>query len=204
MPVPKGYKFNKVHKWTEEEKKYLKEICLGRSYREIIDLMNDRFNYEFSQTQISSALKRYGLTTGRTGCFEKGLIPWNKGVKGSMKPNKSSFQKGHIPNNHKPIGSERIDNKDGYTKVKIAEPNIWELKHKVIYEKYHGKVEEGSVVIFLDGNKKNFNIDNLRCVTRSQLLVMNRNNLIKENAELTSIGIDVANLIIKTREVKKK
>ena len=204
MPIPKGYKFNKIHKWSEKEKRYLKEICFGRSYKEIIDLMSDRFNYEFSKTQIASALKRYDLTTGRTGCFEKGFTPWNKGIKGSMKPNKSSFKKGHIPDNYKPIGSERIDNKDGYTRVKVADPNIWELKHKVIYEKHHGKVEEGSVVIFLDGDRSNFNINNLKCVTRNQLLVMNRNKLIKQNAELTSIGIDVTNLIIKTREVKRR
>ena len=204
MPVLKGYKFNEIHKWTEEERQYLKEICLGKSHKEIMDLMSNRFNYKFNKTQISSALKRYNLTTGRTGRFEKGFTPWNKGIKGSMKPNKSSFKKGHMPDNHKPVGSERIDNKDGYTKIKVAEPNIWQLKHKVIYENYYGKVEKGNVVIFLDGNKSNFDINNLRCITRKQLLTMNKNNLIKEDAELTDIGIDVASLIIKTNEVKKK
>lgn len=204
MPVSKGYKLNKAHKWTEDEKQYLKEICPGKSYKEIIDLMYKRFDYKFNKTQISSALKRYGLTTGRTGCFEKGFTPWNKGIKGSMKPNKSSFKKGHIPDNYKPIGSERIDNKDGYTKVKVADPNVWELKHKVIYEKHYGKIKKkGNVVIFLDGNKSNFDINNLKCITRKQLLVMNRNGLIKEDAGLTNIGIDVANLMIKTNEAKK-
>ena len=204
MPVPKGYKFDKIHKWTEEEKSYLKDICFGRSYQEIIGLMSERFDYEFSKTQISSALKRYNLTTGRTGHFEKGFAPWNKGIKGSMKPNKTSFKKGNIPDNHKPIGTERIDNKDGYTKVKVADPDIWEFKHKFIYEKHHGKVEKGSVVIFLDGNKKNFDINNLKCITKRQLLTLNVNNLITEDIELTKMGIEVANLIIKTSEAKKK
>ena len=46
MPVLKGYKFNEIHKWTEEEKQYLKEICLGKSYKEIMDLMSNRFDYK--------------------------------------------------------------------------------------------------------------------------------------------------------------
>ena len=41
MPIPKGYKFDKIHKWTEEEKEYLKEICLGKSYIEIIELKDE-------------------------------------------------------------------------------------------------------------------------------------------------------------------
>ena len=203
MPVPKGYKFVKIHRWTDKEKEYLKEICFGKSYREIIELMSKKFDYEFNETQIASALKRYGLTTGRTGCFEKGFTPWNKGTKGYSKPNKGSFEKGRIPNNYVPIGSERVDNKDGYTKVKIADPNVWELKHKYIYEKYHGKIEKGNVVIFLNGDKSNFNIDNLKSITRKQLLFLNRNNLIKDNAELTNVGINVADLMIKANEAKR-
>ena len=204
MSALKGYKFVEIHRWTDEEKEYLKEICFGKSYREIIELMYSKFGYRFSKTQISSALKRYNLTTGRTGRFEKGFTPWNKGTKGYSKPNKGSFEKGHIPDNYVPIGSERVDNKDGYTKVKIADPNVWELKHKYIYEKHYGKIEKGNVVIFLDGDKSNFNIDNLKSITRKQLLFLNRNNLIKDNAELTNVGINVADLMIKVNEAKKE
>ena len=48
MPVPKGYKLVEIHKWTNEEKEYLKEICFGRSRKEIMDLMSKKFDYEFS------------------------------------------------------------------------------------------------------------------------------------------------------------
>ena len=181
MPVPKGYKFNKIHKWSNDEREYLKEICHDRSYKEIAISMSDKFNYEFTSQNIKSAVQRYGLSTGRNGYFKKG----------------------HISESRKPIGSERKVNKDGYILVKVAEPNKWELKHKAIYEKHYGKIKKGNVVIFLDGNKSNFDINNLKCITRKQLLVMNRNNLIKEDAELTDTGIGVANLIIKTNEMKK-
>ena len=35
--------------------------------------------------------------TKNTGQFKKGLTPWNKGVKGSIKVNSGSFQKGLVP-----------------------------------------------------------------------------------------------------------
>lgn len=203
MGVPKGYKFKEIHRWSNEEKEYLKEIALGKSYKEITSLMKDKFNYDFKASQIQSAIKRYGLTTGRTGYFKKGSDPWNKGIKGLTGPNKTSFKKGRMPQNHKPIGSERIDNREGYTKVKIGESK-WELKHKVIYEKHYGKVEDGYTVIFLDGDNTNFDIDNLCKVSRHQLLLLNQHKLIYNNKELTKAGIEVANLIIKTRQLKEK
>ena len=205
MGVPKGYKHsNPPHKWTNEEKEYLKQICFDKSYKEIALLMSNKFNYEFKTTQIQSAIKRYGLTTGRTGYFKKGSDPWNKGTKGLTGPNKTSFKKGRIPQNHKPIGSERIENRDGYIKIKIGEPDKWELKHKFIYEKYYGEVKEDEVIMFLDGNKTNFNIENLYKVSRHQLLLLNKNKLIYENAELTKLGIEVTSLIIRTIEATKR
>lgn len=30
-----------------------------------------------------------------------------------------------FPSNHKPVGSERIDSKDGYVLIKVAEPRTW-------------------------------------------------------------------------------
>ena len=79
MGMPKGCK---VYRWTEREKEYLKDICFGRSYKEIAMLMTNKFNYEFKASQIKSALQRYNLTTGRTGRFEKVIFPGAKGLKG--------------------------------------------------------------------------------------------------------------------------
>ena len=41
------------------------------------------------------------------------------------------FKKGHVPKNHKPVGYERIT-RDGYIEVKTAEPNVFELKHRLV------------------------------------------------------------------------
>ena len=44
---------SKRHRWSDEEKLYLKEIVLDRSYKEIASLMKDKFNYNFEVMQIS-------------------------------------------------------------------------------------------------------------------------------------------------------
>jgi hypothetical protein len=68
-----------------------------------------------------------------SGRFEKGLIPWNKGLKGVNGYSPSRFKKGHI-NTHslREIGSERISQKYGVF-IKVAHPSVWRLKALVIY-----------------------------------------------------------------------
>lgn len=198
MSRSKGVK-NKVplHTWSDEEKEYLSEITPGRHYSEIHEMMNDKFEYRFTYEQIKAAIKRYKLNTGFTGQYEKGNIPFNKGTKGVCKSNKTSFQKGNIPQNKKEVGSERIT-KDGYTEVKVEEPNKWNLKHRVLYEKYHDvKLIRDDIIIFLNGNKQNLNKENLHRITREQLVRLNQFDLIKEDKDLTKVGINIASVIAK-------
>ena len=192
-------------KWTEEEKEYLKEITPGRHHKEILALMNEKFNRPFRMGQIKGAIARYKLNTGFTGRFEKGNIPFNKGKKGECPKGceKTWFKKGQTPINHKPVGSERID-LDGYTLIKVAEPNKWQLKHRVIYEKAYGPIPPNMAVIFLDKNKRNFNINNLALVSREELAIINKNNFIKENAALSRAGVNVAKVKNKINKLKKK
>ena len=201
----KGVKNTVFHKWTEEEKKYLGEITPGRHYKEIQNLLNNKYNLDLTLSQIKGAISRYKLNTGFTGRFAKNSIPFNKGKKGTCAKGceKTWFKKGNKPINHKPTGSERVD-VDGYTLIKIAEPNKWALKHRVLWEKTNGKIPKGYNVIFADGNKKNINMDNLILVSWSKLLIMNRNNLIKTDAELTRTGAIIADLYKKINEKSKK
>ena len=199
------------HIWSEEEKKYLKEITPGKHYKEIQELMKNKFNLEFTMNQIKGAICRYKLNTGFTGRFQKGDIPFNKGksqkdymsAESIEKTKRTRFKKGQPPINWRPVGSERIT-KDGYTEIKIAEPNVWELKHKVLWEREHGSIPPKHVVIFADGNKENLDINNLMLISREKLLIMNTNELIKKDAELTKTGALIADVIIKTREMKKQ
>ena len=200
MGRTKGVKNKKPqHRWTDEEKEYLASIVKGKTYKELLILMNDKFEYEFSSQQIESALRRYNLKTGNTGQFKKYQEPWNKGLKGYMGANKTSFKKGTIPPNYKPVGTERFA-KDGYIEVKVKDPNVWELKHRYIYEKYHGKIPNGYNVIFADKNISNFDIDNLILVSKAEMLILNKNKLIIEDKDFTKVGVNIAKLINKTKQ----
>ena len=192
------------HIWSDEEKQYLAEITPGRGYKEIQSMMSCKFGFDYTHHQIKGAITRNKLNTGRTGRFEKGHATWNKGTKGLTKANVTSFKKGQKPHNYKPLGSERIV-KDGYCEVKVSDTGRrWIPKHVLIYEKHHGKVPKGSAVIFLDGDKRNFDIDNLYLVTRSQLAMLNKNSLIQKDAELTKTAINVVDLMKKISAMEKK
>ena len=192
------------HIWSDEEKQHLAEITPGRGYKEIQSMMSCKFGFDYTRHQIKGAITRNKLNTGRTGRFEKGRATWNKGTKGLTKANVTSFKKGQKPHNYKPLGSERIT-KDGYCEIKVSDTGRrWRPKHVLIYEKHHGKVPKGSAVIFLDGDKRNFDIDNLYLVTRSQLAMLNKNSLIQKDAELTKTAINVVDLMKKISAIEKK
>ena len=192
------------HIWSDEEKQYLAEITPGRGYKEIQSMMSCKFGFDYTHHQIKGAITRNKLNTGRTGRFEKGHATWNKGTKGLTKANVTSFKKGQKSHNYKPVGSERIT-KDGYCEIKVSDTGRrWRPKHVLIYEKHHGKVPKGSAVIFLDGDKRNFDIDNLYLVTRSQLAMLNKNSLIQKDADLTKTAINVVDLMKKISAIEKK
>lgn len=160
-------------KYTDEMKQFIYDNYKGISTSELAEKFNIKFGTQVSVSSMKSYMGNHKLRNGLDGRFEKGHKPHNKGMKMSNdvyeKVKHTMFRKGHIPQNHKPVGSERV-NVDGYVEVKIEEPNKWKLKQRVIWEKEKGPIPKGSSVIFLDGNRFNFDINNLRCVTRAELL----------------------------------
>lgn len=192
-------------KYTDEMKQFILDNYKGRYNQELADLFNQKFNTNVTSRTIKSYKANNKLNSGLSGKFRKGQTPHNKGKKMPKevyeKVKHTMFAKGNVPPNHRPVGSERIS-KDGYIEVKVAEPNKWRLKQRVVYEEAKGKIPEGCTIIFLDGNKQNCNIDNLRCITRSELLYLNCNGLNNSN-EITETGILMARLDI-TKNKKKQ
>lgn len=186
-------------------KQFILDNYKGRYNQELADLFNQKFNTKITSRTIKSYKANNKLNSGLTGKFRKGQTPHNKGKKMPKevyeKVKHTMFAKGNVPPNHRPVGSERIS-KDGYIEVKVAEPNKWRLKQRVVYEEAKGKIPEGCTIIFLDGNKRNFDIDNLRCITRSELLYLNCNGLNNSN-EITETGILMARLD-RTKNKKKQ
>ena len=172
----------------------------GISTKELTEKINTKFQTYYTERQILYYKKNHKLNSGLTGRFEKGHVPDNKGKKKYWVGGEATqFKKGNIPVNYRPIGSERIT-VDGYIEIKVADPNKWKLKHRIIWENTNGKIPEGSIIIFLDGNSLNLDIENLKCITKAQnarLNQMNLNGTGKESVELALIIADIQSLSTK-------
>jgi len=193
-----------MRKFSNLEKACLWMIIPGRSYQEIADMFNAKFNDPITVTQVNSFASRHHISTGRKGCFPKGHIPHNKGKTGGLSHSPGTcFKKGNIPHTYRPVGSVRIDSY-GYTSIKVADPRAWKMKHVIVWEEANGKIPPGSVVIFGDGNKQNFELDNLVLVSRAELAMLNKFSLIGGSAELTRIGTATADLIMAMRRKEKE
>lgn len=191
-------------KYTDEHIAFIKKTLPGRSYKEAHRLFEDRFNLGVTPGAFHGFCSRKGFCNGLEGQFRKGQEAWNKGMKGlDIGGKETRFKKGQPSLNKKPIGSERVDAKDGFTMVKVAEPNKWELKHRVIWEVLHGSIPDGLTVAFGDGDRSNFSPDNLILISRKQLAIMNKMGLKRINAEYTKSGMLIADLKLRVRDLTK-
>lgn len=190
----------KPHKWTTEQIDFVKSNLKGTPYKTIREMVNKQFGLSLTLEQVGGFLKRNGLTNGRDTTFEGGKPPWNKGKKGLHfeGSEKGWFTKGQKPKNYRPVGSERICSKDGYILVKVKDDgkyqDRWRLKHLVVWEKAYGKVPENHAIIFLDSDRGNVTLENLKMITRTDLATMNKYNLFSSDPEVTKTGLKLARL----------
>jgi hypothetical protein len=106
------------------------------------------------------------------GCFSRGHRPFNKGTKGLMKPNKTTFRKGNVPQNHKHLSSITIRNDKCGTRrrwIKIKEPKTWIEYARYVWLKSGRKIKEGYVVGHKDADSLNDSLKNLVCVSKEEL-----------------------------------
>lgn len=204
------------HNYTEEEHQFMREFVPGHSRTEIRDEFNKRFGTNLTVGQVKGYMHRFGLKTGRDGRFQKGHVPWQKGKKLSeeqkekLKP--TWFKVGSLPYNTVPVGTEALLS-DGYVWVKVndipkAKKQVnWEQKQRLIWAEHYGPVPDDCFIIFKDGDRMNFDIDNLACVSKAVHIRMNQKGLRSSDPELTEIGITLAELATaigkKQKEVRR-
>lgn len=160
--------------YTPGQLSFLKENYKTMDRSELTEAFNKKFEQDRTLNAIHGTCKRNKFKSGRTGYFPPGNKPWSTGTKGICKPNASSFQKGNRPANWKPVGHERID-RDGYTLIKVEEPNVFKFKHRVLWEKEHGEIPDGFLIAFIDGDKSNFDdIANLELISKQENVRRNK------------------------------
>jgi len=136
---------------------------------------------DVSLANLTALCKRKGWLTGRSGCFESGHVPDNKGKTMPYNPNRArtQFKKGQLPANTKYAGHERTT-RDGYVEISVEEMNPhtgferrYVQKHRWLWEKENGQVPEGMALKCLDGNKQNTDPSNWKLIPRAMLPRLN-------------------------------
>lgn len=178
----------KIHRYTNEEDAWLvKNINSYKSYAELLK----EFKKQFYNVSIGSLVGH---------CYETLKLRRNyNGRYGSGK------EKSELP-----VLTER-DCGNGTTYIKVqeskgtyasgyAEP-CWIAKQKYIYEQYYNiKLSKDKYVIFLDGNRYNFEISNLYCIDRKISIRLAQNNWYTDSREHTLTAIKLCELLCAIKE----
>lgn len=151
------------------------------------------FCERFDRADVTAALlhalrKRKGWKTGRSGRFEVGQEPTNKGKTcppgvGGRHPNalRTQFKKGHGRTGravelYKPIGTERLS-KEGYRERKVHDAmplhSRWRAVHLIEWEAVNGAITKGHCLKCVDGDKLNTNPSNWELIPRALLPALN-------------------------------
>lgn len=175
---------------------FIESNSQGMTAQDLTVQINEVFGTEYKVNQIRSYKKNHKIVSGVDMTFKKGCVSHNKGKIGMRIPGseKGWFKSGAIPHNILMIGTE-ITTEDGYIKVKVAEPNVWRFKHRLIWEAERGPIDSGYKIIFLDNNKLNTDIENLEIVSNSVMSILNRKNLRFDVPEITSVSVTLAKVI---------
>ena len=105
----------------------------------------------------------------------------------------------------KPLYSEQI--KKGLVRIKIAQPNVWISKAQFVYMQAHPEEDysERSNYIFLDGDTRNFNPDNIARVSLKIIgIFAQMGGTVRGNAEATRIRLAQAKLKSATYDLGEK
>lgn len=175
---------NRKRPYTLQEHEYIKANIATMSIKELAKELK-----RCSATLLKEAHK-IGLTDiiwnkKKASQLQPGNVPINKGMKIHEYMNAeqiarfqaNQYKKGSIPHNALPDGSEvqRVD-KSGkiYTLVKVPGIRKLVLKHRFVWEKFHGKkIPYRHKITFKDGDTFNFAIENLECISYEAQMIQN-------------------------------
>lgn len=160
-------------KWTPERIIYLREHYANTKNSDLAQDLGCS-THAVANKGFALKLKKSHEFIKATSCqFKKGMTPHNKGkpMPDSTKAKlKTMFKKGYKPKNKLEVGTERVD-KDGYIYVKVSDsPNKWVAKHHIVWGK---DVPKGYKLVFVDGNKKNFDISNFQLISDAEQMKKN-------------------------------
>lgn len=172
-------------KWKPHEIELLKQHYSDKTIKELCEIFKRSERSIYSQADVLGLKKSNEYlkklkeleaerlkSFGNQYRFQKGQKPWNKDVKGYMGANVTSFKKGIKPHNTRQVGDTRIDGKDMFLLVKVADKQ-WIRKEILIWESVHGKVPKGHVIRVKNPTLNKYDINNLMLITHAENMLLN-------------------------------
>jgi hypothetical protein len=171
-------------KWKPHEIELLKQHYSDSNIHELMQMLNKTSGAIYNQAYLNKLKKSpeyeekrrlqdiKNISKNTSSRFQKGNKPWNKGVKGFMGANATSFKKGNKPHNTRKVGDTRIDGKDMFLLIKVADKQ-WIRKEILIWESVHGKIPKGHVVRVKNPLLDKYDINNLMIITHAENMLLN-------------------------------
>ena len=126
--------------------------------------------YKRSVPSIKSYVLRQNIRCEIDSRFKAGHTPYNKGT--TLRPDvaekirHTQFKVGHDNGRQEPIGVVKM--RSEYLYIKVGTPSKWELYHRYVWQQHNGKIPDGMIVVFIDGNKENVCLENLEVISRQE------------------------------------
>lgn len=205
--------------FTKEQIKFVGKNYKDKTSQELANLVNQKFETNFTQRQILGLKNQHKWKTGLISRFRKGHEPHNKGKKMSAETKAkllpTLFKKGHLTKRYRPVGTERIESKDKLIEVKVYTkdyPNNcykitrngtegWIKKHVKVWLDAGREIPKGYNICFLNQNKRDFRIENLVCLSNKELRWLNTHYGWTKDNEVNKAITSIVKLKCKLKEV---
>ncbi|MGZ7030180.1 MAG: hypothetical protein ACXVG9_12715 [Terriglobales bacterium] len=208
--------------WTPDEVEELTRLyphyraediafLLGREARSVYNKAMSLALKKAPEFLASVVAGRWDGIRGGATRFQKGLVPWNKGMKGVVGVQAAcratQFKPGNLPHTTEPIGALRVT-KDGTLQRKISNDHgsnskRWRGVHELVWVEANGPVPPKHIVVFKPGMRTKvldeITVDRVECISLTENMKRNtRHNLPPELNEVIQLRA------VLTRQINKR
>lgn len=210
----------RIKPYSLMELEFVDSLGTNYSLKEIVEMFNKKFNRNINVKQLTTMRHKHGLNRKQKHRYSQEEKDFIKGMLETYNRNQivmreyekkfgrkisfdtvDLFRKQfniHI-RKRKTCGQEGI--KGGKVAIKLPN-NKWQYKHRIIYEQHYGKIPKDYFVTFLDGNNRNFDINNLKLVKDKVFRRIARYT--PNNDEIMKTYIMASELVVKANEKEKE
>lgn len=170
----------KRNKYSKEFEEEITKLATSCELEKLLSIAINKYKYSITKSQLRQYLYKRGI-----------------------KYKDYNSNKVHDMGKRIPIGTE-YKKPDGMVLVKVSE-NKWKYKQRIIYENYHNvKLSSDDYIIFLDQNRDNFDINNLKRISRKESSILSNQKMFSKNPKITETGVLTAKLIAKAKQCKEE